>query len=67
VINGGKISLTNLGTITPMNFEGYLIFSLAKEWVDKFHGIPKFSVKITKNGRLHITSEYSVKKGGNKD
>jgi len=55
--------LINLGEITPMNFEGYLIFSLSKEWVNNFSGVPKFSVKINDTGKLCITSEHSVKKG----
>ena len=61
--NGGRIDLINLGTITPMNFEGYLILSLSKDWVNNFSGVPKFSVKINDIGKLCIISEYSVKKG----
>ena len=61
VINGGKTNLIKLGTIIPMNFEGYLIFSLSKEWINKFQGIPKFIVCINKHGKLCITSHDKLK------
>ena len=62
MIDFGRIDLINLGTVTPMNFEGYLIFSLSKDWIDKFSGIPKFDVIINKNGKLCITSVSSIKR-----
>jgi len=62
VINSGRIDLINLGTITPMNFDGYLILSLSKNWISKFPEISEFSVKIDDIGRLCITSESSIKK-----
>jgi hypothetical protein len=55
--------MINLGTITPMNFDGYLILSLSKDWINQFSGIPKFSVMINKSGKLCITSESSIEKG----
>lgn len=65
VIIFGRIDLINLGTITPMNFEGYLILSLSKEWIIKFPEIAEFSVMINDIGRLCITSKSSMKKGEN--
>ncbi len=59
--------MINLGTITPMNFDRYLIFSLSNDWIEKFSGIPKFSIMIDKKGRLCITSESSIKKRGGKN
>ena len=58
--------MTNLGTITPILFENNLIISLSKEWISKFSGIPKFSVKINEAGRLCITSENPVTYGEDK-
>lgn len=66
VIDSGRIDLINLGIITPMNLDGYLIFSLSKEWINRFSGIPKFRIMINNNGKLCITSELSIK-GNNKD
>ena len=48
--------------ITPLLFENYLIVTLSKDWINKFSGIPKFSVKINNTGKLCITSESSIKK-----
>jgi len=62
-MDGGRIDLINLGEITPMNFEGYLILSLSKDWVSQFPEITRFSVAINNMGRLCITSESSIKKG----
>lgn len=53
--------MTSLGTITPMNFEGYLVFGLSKEWVNGFSGIPEFVVIIDSKGRLCITSIQEIK------
>jgi hypothetical protein len=55
--------MVNLGTITPMNFDGYLILSLSKDWINQFSGIPKFSVMINKSGKLCLISIDSVTKG----
>ena len=54
--------MINLGTIIPMNFNGYLILSLSKDWTSKFPQISEFNVKIDDIGRLCITSESSIKK-----
>jgi hypothetical protein len=54
--------LINLGTITPLNFEGYLVVSLSKDWITRFPEITQFDVKINDSGRLCITSESSIKK-----
>lgn len=61
-MDGGKIDLTNLGEITPLNFEGYLVFALSKDWINRFPEITRFTVTITDIGRLCITSESSIKK-----
>ena len=63
MIDFGRTDLNNYGTITPLNFEGYLIFSLSRDWVNRFSSVPRFSVRINDIGRLIITSESSVKKG----
>jgi hypothetical protein len=63
VIDSGRIDLINLGTITPLNFEGYLVVSLSKDWITKFPESIEFNVKINNKGKLCITSESSIKKG----
>ena len=62
VIEFGSIELVNLRTITRMNFEEYLIFSLSKDRVNQFSEIPKYSVIINKNRKLCITSLTAIKK-----
>ena len=62
MIDGGRIDLMNLGEITPMNFDGYLILSLSREWTNRFPEIRRFSVAINNIGRLCIISESSIKK-----
>ena len=57
----GKIDLGNLGSITPTFFENYLIFSLSKDWINKFSGIPEFVVFIDNKRRLCITSIQEIK------
>ena len=66
VTDTGRTNLTNLGTITPILFENNLIISLSKDWISKFSGVPKFSVKINETGRLCITSETPVENGVDK-
>ena len=66
VVTGiGRIDLINLGTVTPMNLDGYIVFSLSKDWVYHFNRFPKFNVKINNEGKLCITSESSIRKGEN--
>ena len=62
VINSGRIDLINLGIITPMNVEGYLIFGLSKEWLNQFSSIPRFNASIDKKGRICIISEEGLKR-----
>lgn len=62
MIDGGRIDLINLGTITPLFFEEGLIIALAKEWIDQFSSIPRFNVNIDKKGRLCITSMEGLKR-----
>lgn len=52
----------NLGEITPYFFEGKLIISLSKEWIESFGNIPKFEVKIDKNKKLVLQSKSSIQK-----
>lgn len=47
-----------------MNFDGFLIFSLSKDWTGKFTGIQKFSVKINNNEKSCIILESSIRKKG---
>lgn len=62
MIDFGRIDLTNLKTITPLLFEENLIISFAKDWINQFSEIPKFSVMINNNGKLCLTSIDSITK-----
>ena len=62
VKSGGRKEMTVIRNITPLLFENYLIITLSKDWINKFSGIPEFSVMINNTGKLCITSESSIKK-----
>lgn len=46
----------------PMLFEGYLILSLDKKWLDVFGELPTFEAGLDDDGKLHLISTKSIYK-----
>ena len=63
VIDFGRIDLTSLGSITPLNFQGYLIIALAKDWANSFPEIRRFDVSINNEGKIAIISQLPIRGG----
>ena len=54
-ILGGKIMKEKiLGQVIPHFFDGYFLISFGKDWLQILNEIPKFTIKIDKNGRLSL-------------
>ena len=54
--------MEKIGEAKTMLFEGYLILSLDKKWLDVFGELPTFEASLDDNGKLHLTSTKSVYK-----
>ncbi|MFZ0183515.1 MAG: hypothetical protein WAL88_01615 [Nitrosotalea sp.] len=54
--------MKKIGEAKTMLFEGYLILSLDKKWLDVFGELPTFEASLDDDGKLHLTSTKSVYK-----
>lgn len=54
--------MKKIGETKTMLFEGYLILSLDKKWLDVFGEIPTFEASLDNDGKLHLVSTKSVYK-----
>lgn len=48
--------MKKIGEAKTMLFEGYLILSLDKKWLDVFGEEPTFEASLDDNGKLHLVS-----------
>lgn len=48
--------------VTSYLFSDYLIIAFAKDWLNAFDGLPKFTVFIGGDKKLHLVSTQEVKK-----
>jgi len=49
--------------VKPYFFEGNLIISLNRQWIDVFKQIPEFIVKMDNKGRLVFVSSSNIRTG----
>lgn len=52
--------MKSLGTFDSFMYEGHVLISLDKKWIEVFGEIPKFEAKIDNKGKLHIISTKSI-------
>lgn len=54
--------MKKIGEAKTMLFEGYLILSLDKKWLDVFGEEPTFEASLDDNEKLHLISTKSINK-----
>jgi hypothetical protein len=53
--------MKKIGVVCPLLFDGYLVLSLDKKWIDKFGKVPEFVVTIDNQNKLHLTTLEKMK------
>ena len=52
--------MKKIGEVKPLLFDGYLVLSLNKKWLDVFGEMPTFEASLDDDGKLHLTSTKSA-------
>lgn len=60
-VGGGNVTKTSLQVI-PYLWENHLLIFFDSKWVEVYNGIPKFSVFIDEDKKLHLVSVEEVKR-----
>lgn len=50
-----------IGQVIPYLIYDHLLISLDKKWIEVCNGIPKFTVFIDENKKLHLVSTQEIK------
>jgi len=56
--------MRKFASIKSFYFDDSILFSITKNWINQFNGMPEFDVFIDSKNKMHLISKQKVTKSG---